>query len=110
MAAAGGARPGADLDALNLAQPVADGMRIEVPSRVAPSSAAPASPTSPGLVSVNSADITALETVPGIGPVKAAAIVAYREQAGGFATLEQLMEVSGIGPATFEMIAPYLTL
>lgn len=108
---AGGALRRADLDALNLAQAVTDGMRIFVPGRGAtPGSGSTASPGAPSLISVNTADAAALETVPGLGPVKAAAIVAFRDEIGGFESLEQLLEVSGIGPATFEMIAPHLTL
>lgn len=108
---AGGALRRADLDALNLAQAVTDGMRIFVPGRGAtPGSRSTASPGAPSLISVNTADVAALETVPGLGPVKAAAIVAFRDEVGGFESLEQLLEVSGIGPATFEMIAPHLTL
>lgn len=112
LEAAGGATAKADVDALNLAQIVADGMRIAVPLKGEPGAAgAPsAGATTPALISINSADVAQLETVPGLGPVKAAAIVAFREQNGGFAAMEELLEVSGIGPATFETISPFLTL
>jgi competence protein ComEA len=107
--AAGGPTAKADLDAVNLAQPVVDGSQIEVPTRgalpIASASAAPGS-----LVSINSADVTTLETIPGIGPVKAAAIVGYRDEIGAFTSLDELMQVSGIGPATLESIRPYVTL
>jgi competence protein ComEA len=110
--AAGGPRRRADLDALNLAQVVADGMKVLVgsagalPSPVAEGTAA----ASDQLVSLNSADQAALETVPGIGPVKAAAILEYRAQIGTFDSLEQLLDVTGIGPATLEAIRPYFSL
>lgn len=110
---AGGATQRADLDLLNLAAPLADGMKIEVPTRAtaAATAAVPATPTTaPAAVSLNSADVQELETIPGVGPVTASAIVAYRDETGPFTSVEQLMEVSGIGPATLESIRPYVTL
>lgn len=53
-------------------------------------------------VNINTADAALLETLPGIGSTKAAAIVAYREQNGAFGTIEDLKKVSGIGDATFD--------
>jgi competence protein ComEA len=109
VAAAGGPRRGADLDALNLAEVLADGLRIEVPK----AGQAPATSSEPGsesTVSLNSADQTALESIPEIGPVTAAAIIAYREEIGSFSSVEQLLDVDGIGPATLEAILPYLSL
>jgi competence protein ComEA len=117
LAAAGGAVPRADLDLLNLAAPLADGMKIDVPARggsappAAAGTVAPAAGTgAPPAVSLNSAGAVELETIPGVGPVTAAAILAYRDEAGPFTSVEQLMEVSGIGPATLESIRPYVTL
>jgi competence protein ComEA len=110
--AAGGARPVADLDAVNLAQVLTDGLKIEVPRRgsaPAPSASA-SSPGAGGVVSLNSADQSALEAIPGIGPVKAAAIVQYRTDNGAFSSLDRLLDVSGIGPATLESIRPYVSL
>lgn len=109
---AGGPSRRADLDALNLAQVVADGMQVLVGSTAAtPVPTVDGAGTAPGqLLSVNSADQAGLETVPGIGPVKAAAILEYRAQIGSFDSLEQLLDVTGIGPATLEAIRPYLTL
>ncbi|HEV2757855.1 MAG TPA: ComEA family DNA-binding protein [Actinomycetota bacterium] len=111
--AAGGAARRADLGLLNLAEPLVDGVKIEVLER----GARPAAPTPPGAatgapaaVSLNSADAAALETIPGVGPVTAAAILAYRDEAGPFTSVEQLLEVSGIGPATLESVRPYVTL
>ena len=110
IAAAGGAGPRADLDLLNLAAPLTDGMKIEVLARGA--AATPASPedAAPAQVSLNSATAPELETIPGVGPVTAAAILAHRDEAGPFTSIEQLMDVSGIGPATLESIRPYVTL
>jgi competence protein ComEA len=114
LTAARGARPRADLTTLNLAQVVMDGTKIVVPSRgsaargmPAPPAAAP-SPPGPAVIDLNTADQAALETVPGIGPVTALAIIGYRQRAGGFSSVDQLLEVDGIGPATLEQIRPYL--
>jgi competence protein ComEA len=61
-------------------------------------------------VSVNAGDTAALQTLPGVGPVTAAAIIAYRTEHGPFTDLAQLQEVSGIGPATFARLEPHVTL
>lgn len=107
---AGGALGRADLDALNLADQLVDGMKVEVPER-GQTRAGPATPSpTPGLIDLNVADATALETVPGIGPVTAAAIIKYRDEIGSFESVEQLLDVSGIGPATLEALRPYVTV
>lgn len=111
--AAGGALPKAEVDLVNLAQVLADGMKIEVPvAGQAPHSPAATGDASAGtaLVSINSAGIAELETLPGVGPVTAQAIISHRDEAGPFASLEGLLEVSGIGPATFAEIRPHVTL
>lgn len=108
--AAGGPLPRADVDALNLADLLADGMKIEVPLRGRSLASSPAASPSPALIDLNAADVTALETVPGIGPVTAAAIVRHRDEIGRFESVEQLLDVSGIGPATLEALRPYVTV
>jgi competence protein ComEA len=117
---AGGPRRNADLDPINLAQMVSDAMKVEVPSRgeavTAPSlpgatpSLSAGGTQASGVVSLNSADLTALESIPGIGPVKAGAILQYRDEVGGFSSVEELLDVTGIGPATLESIRPYVTV
>jgi competence protein ComEA len=113
--AAGGLASKADTAALNLAQVLIDGEQVVVPKRgsggqsagsglTAPSSSG--APAAPGLVNLNTATAVELETLPGIGPVLAAAIVDWRTQNGGFTSVEQLEQVSGIGPATFAQLAP----
>lgn len=69
---------------------------------------AEAAPTGP--VSINSASANELERLPGIGPGKAAAIVAYRNEHGPFQTKEDLMKVKGIGPKTFEALKDRIAL
>ncbi len=112
IAAAGGAVARADLGSLNLAAPLTDGMKVDVLAKgaAATATAAPLTSGAPAAVSLNSAGAAELETIPGVGPVTAAAILAYRDEAGPFTSIEQLMEVSGIGPATLESIRPYVTL
>ena len=111
----------ADLDALNLAEALSDGQKLDVPRRgeaataaasSAPGSSAPVTGSSapPGLVALNEADQVTLETIPGIGPVTAAAIIAHRTEIGRFDSIDQLLEVTGIGPATLESMRPYITL
>jgi competence protein ComEA len=64
----------------------------------------------PATIDLNTADTTALDALPGVGPVTAAAIVAYREQHGPFTSVDQLQAIAGIGPARFAQIAPHVTV
>lgn len=108
--AAGGPLPKADLDAINLAELLTDRLKIDVPVRGKPAAVAPASSASPGLVNLNTADQATLESIPGIGPVTATAILQHRAEVGSYETVEQLLDVTGIGPATLEALRPYVTL
>jgi len=102
IAAAGGATRKAQLDAVNLAAPVADGEQIVVPGSgaggvAAVSSPAGSSPSAP--LDLNSATLEQLEALPGIGPVTAQKILDYRQQHGAFHSVAELEGVPGIGPA-----------
>jgi competence protein ComEA len=114
VAAAGGPTARGDLDLMNLAQLLVDGTKVEVPPRSATSggvpAAVPSSSAAPAAISLNAADQAALETIPGIGPVTAAAILQHRDEIGGFTSLEQLLDVSGIGPATYESMRDFVAL
>lgn len=94
IAAAGGVTPAAVLEAINLAAPVHDGEQVIVPTD-APGGAA----SSDGRVPINTADATTLETLPGVGPVLAERIVTFRDQNGAFESVEDLLDVPGIGEA-----------
>jgi len=111
---AGGAKSSADLASLNLAAVLVDGSQILVPKAGAPAgaSATGASPgaAGAGLVNVNTASESELETLTGVGPVLAAAILQYRTDHGPFTSVEQLEDVSGIGPATLEALRPQVTV
>jgi competence protein ComEA len=100
IAAAGGPAASAQLDAVNLAAPLADGEQIVVPVRAAGGAAAvPSSPGSAaGPLDLNSATAEQLEALPGIGPVTAQKILDYRQAHGPFHSLAELEAVPGIGP------------
>lgn len=68
------------------------------------------SPESPGLIDLNTATLEQLDTLPGIGPAKAQAIIDYRNASGGFYSTEELMEVKGIGPKTYERLKDKITV
>jgi competence protein ComEA len=114
--AAGGMRPGVDPATVNLARPLTDGEQIVIglagvpgaPGGPPPPAGAPAS--GEVLVNLNTADQAALETLPGVGPVTAAAILEWRAEHGGFTSVDELLEVSGIGEVTLAEIAPHVTL
>jgi competence protein ComEA len=117
--AAGGPAPRADLDLLNLAQPLTDGVKVDVARKGEPAPAAATGTvgTSGGVpspsvavININTADEPTLEQIPGVGPVTANAILAYRSRIGHFSSIDQLLDVNGIGPATVENIRPYISL
>ena len=120
IAAAGGASRSADVAAVNLAAPVADGEHITVPpvgsappaSDEADRDGAAVQPDSltDGSVSLNTASTTDLETLPGVGPVIAAQIVAHREAHGPFQAVEDLLDVPGIGEAKLAAIRDLVTV
>ncbi len=115
VARAGGATPGAEVDALNLAQPVLDGQRIYVPALGHPAlaevgGAGRGSAALSGPVDLNRADAVELDGLPGIGPATAAAIVAYRQANGPFASVDDLTKVRGIGPAKLGALRALVTV
>ena len=107
--AAGGVRGDAALDELNLAAPLTDGSQVLVPGRsAAPAPVGEGSATSGAAdattakINVNTADAAELEELPGIGEVLSQAIVDYRAENGPFSSVDELEDVSGIGPSILE--------
>ncbi len=100
VVAAGGATMMADLASINLAAPVRDGDHIVVPV------AGVAAADDDGLIDLNRASADELATLHGIGPVLAERIVAFRDQHGGFDSIEDLLDVPGIGEAKLALLRP----
>jgi competence protein ComEA len=106
VARAGGATAPADTAAINLAAPLADGMQVLVPRRLpVPDAATAAAGQAPAVrVSLGSATAEQLDALPGVGPVTAQKIVAYRSAHGGFRSVDDLDAIPGIGPARIEQL------
>jgi competence protein ComEA len=115
LAAAGGPTPDADLDRVNLAAVLADGAQVRFPRLGEPVQAVPAegatAPSTPaGPIDLNTATTGELEGLPGVGPTIAAAIVEHREQSGPFRSVEDLLDVPGIGPARLDQLRDAVTV
>lgn len=124
VAAAGGLAGDADEARVNLASPLADGERVYVPrhgeddppSPVAGGSPRPAGDPGAGSgadaapVDLNRATAVELEALPGVGPATAAAIVEHRDRVGAFTSVDQLLDVRGIGPAKLEQLRSRVTV
>ena len=114
----------ADLDILNPAQRLKDGQKIIVPYKsqnpttdIASSATFVPDPPATSAVqlgnikiNINTADVRLLDDIPGVGPVLAQRIVDYRQQNGLFSSPEEIQDVSGIGPKTYENMASYITV
>lgn len=123
IARAGGPLADADLARINLAQELQDQQQIYVPLQdeatplppvsggpaLSISAAAASSPTA-SVVNINTASPEELDTLPGVGPAIAQRIIDYRQTNGPFATIEQIMEVRGIGEATFAKLKDRITV
>jgi competence protein ComEA len=113
LRAAGGARPGVDLSGLNLARVLADGEQVAVGSPAGAIATGPVSASGApmtGMVDLNTADETTLESLPEVGPVTAQAIITWRTEHGGYTAVDQLLDVDGIGDATLAKLTPYVTI
>jgi competence protein ComEA len=106
---AGGATRGADLVGVNLAAKVADGQQVIVPRRGAGAEPGVASDSTDARagsapISLNTATVEQLDELEGVGPATAQKILDWRKQHGGFKSVEDLQQISGIGPKRFESL------
>ncbi|WP_051271278.1 ComEA family DNA-binding protein [Shimazuella kribbensis] len=106
LEAAGGASEQADTNRMNLAKIIADGSMIYIPKKgeAIPSEASPIQTKEDNKINLNTATLEELETLEGLGPTKAKAIIQYRGEHGGFRSVDELLQVSGIGERTLERI------
>lgn len=116
---AGGGRPGADLTSINLAALLTDGQQIVVPRKgklAVGGQGAGGGPGAPGssgaepLINVNTATLDQLESLPGIGPALGQRIIDYRQQHGPFRSVDDLLNVSGIGEKRLADLRPKVTV
>lgn len=111
LKAAGGFGAEAGREAVNLADWVSDGQKLYFPKEgEALEEIAAEAESAPGLVNINTADVAALCTLPGIGESRAQDIISYREANGGFGACEDIMKVSGIKTAAYEKIKDKITV
>jgi competence protein ComEA len=109
LAAAGGVTAEADLVSLNLAAPVVDGSQVVVPLLQPGGAANPGGIDDSG-IHVNSADVVQLQQLPGVGPVLAQRIADYRDTNGPFVTVEDLLDVPGIGEGKLAALRDAVTI
>lgn len=113
VAAAGGLTPEAAETAINLAAPLSDGMQVVVPGQAdvpLVGSGSGLGAGGDGLVHVNQATVAELETLPGVGPVLAERIAAFRDEDGLFEVVEDLLDVPGIGESKLESMRDALAI
>jgi len=114
LIAAGGPALDADLDRINLAAPLSDGIQVHFPRQGEPAPAPVASASSGAAVGapidINTATLEQLDTLPGIGPVIAQRIIDYRQASGPFTSIDQIKDVRGIGDALFDDIKDHITV
>lgn len=117
ISASGGFLAEANKESINLARILEDGEMLDIPyadgfSPVVPTPVQEviASGSDTNLVNINTASSFELDTLPGIGPTTAGKIIAYREENGPFVSTEDIINVSGIGPGTFERIKDLITV
>jgi len=117
ISAAGGFLAEADKESINLARLLDDGERLDIPyvEGASPVISTPivelpnSSSTDTQLIDINTASQSELETLPGIGPTTARKIIDYRDENGPFLSIEDIINVSGIGPGTYERIKDLIT-
>jgi competence protein ComEA len=115
ISAAGGFLAEAEKTDINLAAPLEDGQKLDIPfiEGASPVLATPEEQvvtTTTELIDINTASQAELESLPGIGPTTAQKIIEYRDENGPFVSIEDIINVSGIGPGTYERIKDLITV
>ena len=115
ISAAGGFLAEAEKSEINLARLIEDGEKFDVPyiegvSPILPTPGATVVAATTELININTASLSELDTLPRIGPTTAQKIIDYREQHGPFLNIEDIVNVSGIGPVTYELIKDMITV
>lgn len=110
VAACGGVLPTADVEAINLAKPLQDGVQIRVPEKAGLGGGMAAEAAKSGRVNINTADEKALDVLPGIGPAMAKRIIEYRMEHGAFQAPEDIKKVRGIGDAKYEKLKDQIVI
>lgn len=120
ISAAGGFLAEADKTGINLARALADGEQLDIPYVAGGSpvildatttvTSVATAPSSTELININTASASELDTLPGIGPTTAQKIIDYRQQNGPFVSTADIINVSGIGPGTYEKIKNLITV
>jgi competence protein ComEA len=117
ISAAGGFLADANKNGINLARALEDGEQLDIPYMEGTSPvigteipATTESSSSTELININTASQAELESLPGIGPTTAQKIIQYREQNGPFVNTQDIINVSGIGPGTYERIKDLITV
>lgn len=124
LTAAGGPVPDTDLDRVNLAAPLVDGERVWFPrmgeeatppvvggaGAASPADGGVAGPADQGPIDLNTATAEQLDTLPGVGPATAAAILEHRQRQGPFRTVDELLDVPGIGDAKLAQLRDLVTV
>ena len=115
ISAAGGFLAEAEKTNINLAQSLEDGEKLDIPfvegaSPVLVTPVPEVVSSTTELVNINTASIAELDTLPGIGPTTAQKIIDYRDQNGPFLSIEDIINVSGIGPASYERLKDLITV
>jgi competence protein ComEA len=110
--AAGGLTGTADPDSINLATILLDGSEVVIPSKNTASAAQHAAESDPhdGKINLNTATVSELDSLPGIGPTRAEQIVQYRETHGLFQSVRDLLNIEGFGPKLLEKIQDRVTV
>jgi len=108
ITAAGGLKPEANTSSINLARPLKDGEKLLITDQAAAITTGETG--SSALLDLNSATIEQLDSLPGIGPTRAEAIIQYRTEHGSFVTVEELREIPGIGDDLYNQILPLVVV